>query len=358
MTVNGLLPSPPDKSSTKRQPARTVIGTGQMARLVRAHDWSSTTLGPIESWSKELLAIVNLTLCSPSPTRIMWGPEFILIYNDAYRALAGVRHPGALGQPSREIWREAWHIVGPQLNTAFTTGEAGYYEKLPVPLEKDGELQDRYLTYSYSPVYEGGEIAGLFGPVHDMTTEVITTRDLHESEARSSRILQSIGDAVIVTDADTCVTRMNPVAETLTGWPLDEAAGRPLADVFHIVNEETRQLVESPAAKVKRLGSIVGLANHTILTAKDGTETHIDDSGAPIRNDEGQLSGIVLVFRDINEKRAAERERDAITERLNQVLEVTTDSVLSIGRDWKITYMNPTARRVSAPTGEVVGKDF
>lgn len=228
----------------------------------------------------------------------------------------------------------------------------------PSPLEKDGELQDRYLTYSYSPVYEGGEIAGLFGPVHDMTTEVITTRDLHQSEARSSRILQSIGDAVIVTDADTCVTRMNPVAETLTGWPLDEAAGRPLADVFHIVNEETRQLVESPAAKVKRLGSIVGLANHTILTAKDGTETHIDDSGAPIRNDEGQLSGIVLVFRDINEKRAAERERNAITERLNQVLEVTTDSVLSIGRDWKITYMNPTARRVSAPTGEVVGKDF
>ena len=93
---------------------------------------------------------------------------------------------------------------------------------------------------------------------------------------RASRILQSIGDAVIVTDADTCVTDMNSVAEGLTGWHIREAVGKPLADVFKIVNESTGKPVESPADKVKATGRVVGLANHTILLAKDGKHTSID----------------------------------------------------------------------------------
>src|SRR6202453_4236517 len=88
-----------------------IIGKGEMADLVRAYDWSSTPLGPIESWSKELVTIVNLTLCSPSPARTMWGPDFILIYNDAYRPIPGRRHPEALGKSAREVYVEAWHVV-------------------------------------------------------------------------------------------------------------------------------------------------------------------------------------------------------------------------------------------------------
>ncbi len=97
---------------------------------------------------------------------------------------------------------------------------------------------------------------------------------------------------------------MNAVAEALTGWTIDESKGRPLREVFHIVNEDNRQPVESPADKVKRLGTIVGLANHTILIRKDGVETPIDDSGAPIRDDAGEISGIILVFRSVAERRA------------------------------------------------------
>ena len=345
------------ENGSPASPSR-IIGTGEMADLVRAYDWSTTPLGAIDTWSIELLTIVNLTLCSPSPARTMWGPEFILIYNDAYRPIPGPRHPRALGKSARDVYGESWHVVGPLLEKAFATGETFFYEKLPVPLPTESGIRNFYLNYSFNPIYEGNRIAGLFGPLQDVTGEVIATRKLEESEARATRILQSIGDAVIVTDSDGCITRMNPIAEALTGWSLDEAVGQPLTNVFRIISEETRQTVESPVEKVKRLGNVVGLANHTILTAKNGTEIHIDDSGAPIRNDEGQLTGIVLVFRDINERRVAERERDAVAEQLDQVLESTTDAIISVDLNWRITYTNAPARSIVAPIDILAGKLF
>ena len=116
--------------------------------------------------------------------------------------------------------------------------------------------------------------------------------------------LASIGDGVIVTDARGRVTFLNGEAERLTGWTNREAEGRPLPAVFHIINEQTRQPVENPVEKVLRLGTVVGLANHTILIAKDGRETPIDDSGAPIRQGDGTVQGVVLVFRDFTQQKA------------------------------------------------------
>jgi PAS domain S-box-containing protein len=119
--------------------------------------------------------------------------------------------------------------------------------------------------------------------------------------------LSSIGDAVITTDTKGCVTFLNPVAESLTGWTQDEACSVPLENVFKIVNEETRLTVENPAIRALREGVVVGLGNHTLLIAKDGTERPVDDSAAPIRNANGEVAGVVLVFRDITERRRQER---------------------------------------------------
>jgi PAS domain S-box-containing protein len=293
-------------------PTSRIIGTGEMADRVRAYDWNSTPLGPIESWSPELITIVNLTLSSPSPARTMWGPDFILIYNDAYRPFPGPRHPEALGKAAKAIYAESWPAVGPLLENAFATGETLFYEKLLVPLPTDHGMQDHYLNYSFNPIFENGRIAGLFGPLQDVTSEVMAARKLRESETRAKRILQSIGDAVIVTDAEARVTRMNPVAERLTGWSEADAIGLPLGKVFHIVSEETREIVESPVAKVKRTGAAVALANHTILIRRDGTEISIDDSGAPIPDEQGELAGIVLIFRDITEPRRLEQQRERL----------------------------------------------
>jgi PAS domain S-box-containing protein len=129
---------------------------------------------------------------------------------------------------------------------------------------------------------------------------------LRESEEWLSITLRSVGDGVIATDAQGRITFMNPVAETLTGWFEADAKGRPAPEVFRILNEDTRTEVESPVERVIREGAIVGLANHTILVAKDGVERPIDDSGAPIQDDRGGLRGVVLVFRDVTERRNAE----------------------------------------------------
>jgi PAS domain S-box-containing protein len=134
--------------------------------------------------------------------------------------------------------------------------------------------------------------------------------------------LASIGDGVIVTDSHGRITFLNSEAENLTGWQLAQARGRPLPTVFIIINEVSRQPVESPVDKVLRLGSVVGLANHTLLLAKDGREIPIDDSGAPIRDAAGTVHGVVLVFRDFTERRQKERE----LQRLNRTLQALSSS--------------------------------
>jgi PAS domain S-box-containing protein len=127
--------------------------------------------------------------------------------------------------------------------------------------------------------------------------------ELNESRERLQVTLRSIGDAVIVTDAEGKITFLNPVAEKLTQHSLEQATGKNLDQVFRIVNEETRLKTESPFSKVMRLGTVVGLANHTALLRDDGTELSIDDSGAPIRDEQGNIFGVVLVFRDITEQK-------------------------------------------------------
>ncbi len=125
--------------------------------------------------------------------------------------------------------------------------------------------------------------------------------------------LAGIGDAVIATDTQGHVRFLNSVAQEITGWSALAAEGQPVESVFNICNEQTRKTVENPAARALREGIIVGLANHTILISRDGTERPIDDSAAPIRDAEGQVTGAVLVFRDITDRRQAE---DNLAERV------------------------------------------
>jgi len=305
MISNGSTEHRVETNSLSAAGAR-IVGEGEMAKLVRSHDWSQTPLGPIESWPHELVDVVNLTLSSPVPARTLWGREMVLIYNDSYRKFPGKRHPQALGKPAREVYRESWHVVGPILEEAFATGVSRNHEKLCVPIETTEGLKDFYLDYADSPVFCGGKVAGLFGTLHDVTAEVIAVRALREKEAQAERILKSIGEAVIVTDADARVVKMNPVAESLTGWSALEAQSRPLAEVFRIVDEGTRMPVESPTEKIRRRPVVVGRQHTVRLIGRDGAEMAIDDSGAPILDDEGNLTGIVLVFRNIDERRRAE----------------------------------------------------
>lgn len=168
--------------------------------------------------------------------------------------------------------------------------------------------------------YAGREFACIFA--HDITERNQFMDALQASEEHLRTTLSSIGDAVITTDADGQVESMNPVAEQLTGWSARKAVGQPLRNVLSIINEQTRAPMESPLQKVLETGKIVELANHALLITKDGQEIPIADSGAPIKNDTGRITGAVLVFRDQTKNRAARNALEASEERLQRAQKV------------------------------------
>jgi PAS domain S-box-containing protein len=169
---------------------------------------------------------------------------------------------------------------------------------------------------------DGGRLA--VNVFRDVTAERQADEAVRISREWFETALRSIGDAVIATDAVGVVTFMNPCAEELTGWPLAEATGRPLAEVFPIVNEATRAASESPFDVVLREGSVAGLTSHTVLVRRDGSERAIDDSAAPIRRPNGDLVGVVLVFRDVTAERRA-RDRDAFLAEATSELAASLD---------------------------------
>ncbi len=197
--------------------------------------------------------------------------------------------------------------------------------------------------------------------VFESMAEKVREREmsLRESEEKYRTILASVGDAVIATDLSGKITFMNKIAEELTGWAISEASAMPVADVFHIINEHTRNRVEDPVAKVLKEGVVVGLANHTVLVGKSGKEIPIDDSGAPIRDEDGRLSGVVLVFHDITERKHAEAAFSRSQKTFSELVERAPFGIYVVDSQFRIAQMN-----IGSQTGAfqnvrpVIGRDF
>jgi PAS domain S-box-containing protein len=218
--------------------------------------------------------------------------------NPSFEKQTGLRD--ALGKRMRELapkheshWFEIYGRIA-------TTGEPARFQNRA---EQLGRWYDVYAFRFGEPKQR--QVAILF---NDITARKEAEAALHASEENLRVTLQSIGDGVLVTDADGRITRLNQVAETLTGWTQAEAVGKPVASIFRIINEQTRQPAVIPVAETLTKGAIHDLANHTVLIARDGSERPIADSCAPIRGGDGRMLGAVLVFRDVTEEKAAEAE--------------------------------------------------
>jgi PAS domain S-box-containing protein len=208
------------------------------------------------------------------------------------------------------------------------------------------------------PIIRQDEIGTLIGSFNRLLLTLGQREGaLKESEENLAITLQSIGDAVIATDVAGRVTRMNPTAENLCGWSLADAIGRPLPEVFRIINADTRATVPDPVHIVMALSQVVGLANHTVLLARDGQEYQIADSAAPIRNAAGEIIGVVLVFSDVTEKYRVERILHESEERYRLLVTNLSAGLVVHGSDTKILFSNPMASTIlGLSRGQMLGK--
>ena len=231
-------------------------------------------------------------------------------------------------QETTNLLRQSWHY--PEVTCARNTVDGRKYSTanygetewilsadIKVHGTKAGTVEVRYLEER--PASDEGPFSKeerlLIDAVADrlgrITERIQAEEALRSSEEWFSTILRSIADAVIATDEKAFVTLLNPIAQVLTGWSEKDGIGKPLKDVFNIFNEETGKQAEVPIDRIIREGIVVGLANHTLLIAKDGKKRSIDDSGAPIRDHHGNIIGTILVFRDVSEKRQMEHDISA-----------------------------------------------
>jgi PAS domain S-box-containing protein len=211
-------------------------GATEMAARMRAHDWASTPLGPVETWPPALLTSVSICLDCAFPIFVWWGPELVILYNDEYVPVLGpAKHPAALGQPAAKIWAEIWHVIGPMIAQVMEHGKATRSRDLELHLNREGYPEEAYFSFSYSPIYdEHGRVGGVFCPCIETTENVIgerrltTLRDLaaHCKGAASEKAAYEAAARTLAANArDVPFALIYRVADDGVTAELDAAAG-------------------------------------------------------------------------------------------------------------------------------------
>ncbi len=222
--------------------------------------------------------------------------------------------------------------------------------------KKTGET--RWSVVKARPVFDGkGNVQFAISLFQDITKSKSAEQTIFQQREQLRVTLASIGDGVIATDVQGNITFLNAIAAQITGWQEEEALGKPIQQVFQIMNEDSRQQVANPVERVLHEGSITGLANHTLLISKVGREIPINDSGAPIRDRDNNLIGTVLVFRDISEQRKAQIALEASESRYRNLVENASDMVYSLDLKGNLTSINGAGEQLLGYKREdIVGK--
>ncbi|WP_263263872.1 ATP-binding protein [Pseudomonas sp. RIT-PI-S] len=207
-------------------------GGGDMGARIRAFDWSSTPLGAPQGWPQSLQSALSICLNSSFPTAIYWAGDFRLLYNDAWAPVPGERHPAALGQPGEHVWQDIWHIVGPQLQRVWETGEGLTVFDQALPMVREGVVTETYWNYSLTPVRgEAGEVVGIFNQGNETTQRVLRERQRDADVARQRRMFeQAPGFMTILRGPEHIFDFVNSAYLRLFGNR--DFLGRPIREVF------------------------------------------------------------------------------------------------------------------------------
>ena len=254
----------------------TFAGGGAMGALMRTIDWTATPLGAVHDWPQSLRTTVSTCLSSRFPILVWWGPELVMLYNDAYMAIIAGKHPRAMGAPGRAVWPEIWEIIGPMLNGVLAHGEATWSEDQLLLLERHGYPEECYFTFSYSPIRdESGGVGGVFTAVTETTERVIgarritTLRALAERTSTARSIDEAAASSIDVLDDNTAdfpfvllylfdeaqsearlagAARGADAPSTGTGFPATDPRAWPIAEVARDGQPRRQRLIPNTRA--------------------------------------------------------------------------------------------------------------
>jgi PAS domain S-box-containing protein len=301
-------PSPPEGPSVR------IFGTGEMADLVRAFDWSATSLGPIETWPEPLLTTVNLLLGSRHPLFLWWGEDLIQFYNDAYRpSLGRGKHPAALGQRGQDCWREVWQTIGPKLCSVLDGGESTWNVDQYLPIYRNGDqLEDAWWTFGYSPVRDtSGHIGGVFVVVSETTSRVLAERELNRNRERLQLALEA---------ADLGTWSYNPQDQTFTAdAAMQRLFGAPEPTGDHDFWQQRLHPDDRRMAREAFDAALAGLRPYNLeyrVLHPDGVRW-IRSKGNALAA-EGGARGMFAIVEDITENKLAEMELRSSTRDLRE----------------------------------------
>ena len=284
-------------------PGAWLQGSGECAGLVRDFDWAASPLGPIDDWSAELKATVSNVVNSPIPKVLMWGPDHVMIYNDAYSVIAGGYHPRALGGTVASIWPEIWDFNKGVLKAGFR-GEVQTAHDQPLVLNRHGRPEKVVLDMYYTPVYEGGIVGGVLCTMIEITRRVETQAALERSEAELRTITDALPVLISFVDRDLVYRFANRHYEAWLGLTPDEVVGRSIRDVVgEAIFAQRRPLIERALAGERVVADAT-------MPHRDGVDRASEVHYLP-RVENGDVVGFhVLVF-DIQERidRQADLER-------------------------------------------------
>ncbi len=231
-------------------------GDGEMAALMRSIDWSATRLGPVSRWPQSLRMMVRFLLANRFPLLLWWGPDYIQLYNDAYRPILGTKHPESLGQPTRDCWHEIWHILAPLIHTPFHGGPATWMEDILLYINRYGYVEETHFTIAYSPVPDetaASGIGGVLATVHEITQKVVGERRVGVLRDLGRRSLAEAQTAEAVCAAAAGILAKHPMDVPFAAIYLThpdggcaKLAGTCGVDPAHIVNTPVVDIGSSP----------------------------------------------------------------------------------------------------------------
>lgn len=291
-------------------------GGGQMGRLMLAHDWSTSPLGPPDGWPQSLRSVVGLLLGSKFPMFVAWGTELGFLYNDSYAEILGGKHPKALGERFSEIWAEIWPDIAPLIEAAMA-GEATYREDLPLLMNRKGFEEQTWFTFSYSPVRnEAGQVAGMFCACSETTAKVVAERRSLEERERLQRMFeQAPGFMAMLSGPEHRFTLTNPAFQQLIGHR--DVLGKPVSAALP---DAAAQGYVEHLNKAFSTGEalIFSSAPYAMQAAPDGpiTERLVDFVYQPVRAADGAVTGVFVEGYDVTERVRAEAALSASEARL------------------------------------------